>query len=215
MDGRIVYLFRWMKADKPFYQSGEIVMIGEKRFMPRPPDSFQSLSTALQLIGRKYQHVTIILLTMGFAGQELAQLDAFVKKSTFIRGMRDISRPIGKNKDGGPRRVFLIGSSMDTLKVLKDTLIREHFEIVGLARSEPDALRTIYRMSRNIDLVLIEKTNDRSLQEETIKSVRSMSGGIKVLSFGTITDAPLSTNGHLDPPYTREIVVEILKKVYA
>ncbi|MEK6794349.1 MAG: hypothetical protein AABZ39_06210 [Spirochaetota bacterium] len=215
MDGRVVYLFRWTKNDKPEYQSGEIVMLGEKRYMPRAPDSFQSLANALQMISRKYQSTSVMLLTMGLTEPDTAQLNAFLKNSTFISNVRDITRPTGKRKDGSPSRVFLIGTTMDVLKEIKNTLIREHFEIVGMAKAEAEALRTIYRMNRNLDLILIECSANRVLQEETITSIRGINAAIRVLSFGAPGAAPLSGHGHITAPYTRDTVVAVLKKLFA
>lgn len=215
MDGRVVYLFRWTKNDKPEYQSGEIVMLGEKRYMPRAPDSFQSLANALQMISRKYQTTSVMLLTMGLTEPDSAQLNAFMKTVTFISAVRDITRPTGKRKDGSPSRVFLIGTTMDVLKEIKNTLIREHFEIVGMARAEAEALRSIYRMSRNLDLVVIECSANRSLQEEAITSIRNMNTAIRILSFGAAGVPPLTGHGHITAPYSRDSVVAVLKKMFA
>lgn len=216
MDVQIVYIFRWMKNGSPFYQFGELVKMGENKYIPKPPNVLQSLPNTLMLVQRKYQTMSVVMLTMGLAEAELKQLNDFVKGVSFIKAVKDITRPYGKRLDGSPLRVFIVGAARDAIREIKNALVREHFEIMGLGKQDDGTLKTIYRMNRNLDIILIELA-DGAMPADFITKIRELNSTMMIVTFSPAGDAvpppSLNVKGHFAPPFNRDSIAESLQKM--
>ncbi|MEK6795361.1 MAG: hypothetical protein AABZ39_11315 [Spirochaetota bacterium] len=216
MDVQIIYIFRWMKNGSPFYQFGELVKVAENKYIPKPPNMIQSLPSALMLVQRKYQNMSVVMLTMGLTEAESKQLTDFVKGVTFIKAVKDVTRPYGKRLDGSPLRVFIIGNARDAIREIKNALVREHFEIMGLGKLDDPTLRTIYRMNRNLDMILIE-VSAASMPTDFIGKIRDLNKTMMIVTFSPAGDAvpppSLNVKGHFAPPFNKDSIADSLQKM--
>lgn len=217
---KIIYLIRWIKNEKPIYQLGEIVPVGNNRYMPAPPEIFSNFNITLQAIKNKFSLYEVSLLTMGFEKIAEKLIDDFVSKNLFIVTCKHLSRPIGKKSDGTPYRVFMVDSDFNSLKNIRKIIVKEHFEIMGVARNADDALKFFEKYYRYIDILIIEIILGSDDGYEVITQMRKLKNDLKVIIVTKSSSQldvqkaiDLKINGYIIKPVEKEKLINNIKKI--
>ncbi len=218
---KIVYIIKWIKNEKPFYQMGEFVPTGFNKYIPAPPEVFFHLNIIFQAIKSKFSFQPLSLLTMGFDETEIALINKFVNSNSFIIGCKHLAKPIGRKPDGSPYRVFMVDSDFGNLKAIKKIIINEHFEIMGIAKTPEDALRFFQKNYKYIDIVIMEillPSND--VGYEVIKQMKQLSHNLKIIIV-TKSNSELDVrkaidfkiNGYIIKPVEKDKLINNIKKI--
>lgn len=220
MENKVLYLIKWIKNEKPFYQLGEIIPSGGNKFLPTPPEVFYTLNISLQYIKNKHGANSITLFSMGFNEEELTEMERFIRLNKFISSFKHLAKPIGKKSDGTPYKIFMIDSDFESLKKIKQIMVSEHFEIIGIARTGKDALRFLTDQWKYIDIITTEiilPDEDGYNVIEQIKQINSNFKIIIITSSNKELDVKraidLKINGYIIKPVLREKIIDNIKKI--
>ncbi|MBN1897620.1 MAG: response regulator transcription factor [Spirochaetes bacterium] len=217
---RIIYVIKWVKNEKPFFQLGEFVMTGMDKYLPARPEIFFSLNTTLQAIKNKFSSSSLMLLTMGIDKEDVALIDKFIATNSFITGHKNIAKPLGKKSDGTPYRVFMVDSDFEALKKIKRIIVKEHFEIIGIARDSDHAMDFLRKHHDHIDILITELYLEPTDGYKLIQKVKDLSPRIKIIIVTKSNSeldirkaVDLKINGYIIKPIDQEKLINDIKKV--
>ncbi len=220
MLNKIVYLIKWIRNEKPFYQLGELVPSGNNKYIPTPPEIFYNLNIALIYIKNKMSALNVTLISMGFNEFELDEIDRFATNNKFITVTKHLAKPIGKKYDGTPYKIFMIDSDFESLKKIKQIMVSEHFEIIGIARTGKDAIRFLTDKYKYIDIITTEiilPDEDGYTIIEQIKNINNRLKIVIITSSNKELDVKkaidLRINGYIIKPIIKEKIMDNLKKI--
>ncbi|MDD5066136.1 MAG: response regulator [bacterium] len=220
MEVKVLYLIKWIKNEKPFYQLGEIIPSGNNKYLPTPPEIFYNLNISLQFIKNKHGSNTITLLSMGFNEEELNEMDRFIKFNKFISSFKHLAKPIGKKSDGTPYKIFMIDSDFDSLKKIKQIMVSEHFEIIGIARTGKDALRFLKDNYKYIDIITTEIILPDEDGYNVIEQIKQISANLRIIIITSSNKEldvkraiDLKINGYIIKPVMREKIIDNIRKI--
>jgi two-component system, chemotaxis family, chemotaxis protein CheY len=219
-DRKIIYIIRWMKAEKPLYHFGEFLQTSEGRFLPSPAQIFSSLNILFLLLKNKYSGYKLLLVAMGFDPEEIDQTDKFISLNPFVVSKKYMPKPAGKKLDGTPCRVFLVDESMDDMKKLKQIMLDEHFEIMSMARNPDSAIRFFKSNFSHIDVVLTEVYLKNSNMLDVIRDMKLLKNAIKIVVISATNSKPdvqrlleMKVDGYFIKPVDREKLVNQLRTI--
>lgn len=220
MENKVLYLIKWIKNEKPFYQLGEIIPSGNNKFLPTPPEVFYTLNISLQFIKNKHGQHAITLFSMGFNEEELSEMDRFIKFNKFITSFKHLAKPFGKKSDGTPYKIFMIDSDFEALKKIKQIMVSEHFEIIGIARTGKDALRFLKDNWKHIDMITTEIILPDEDGYNLIEQIKRINGNFKIIIITSSNKEldvkraiDLKINGYVIKPVIREKIIDNIKKI--
>lgn len=218
---KIVYIIRWVKNEKPLYQFGEMLNIGQgKKYLPAPPELFYTINSIFRYLKNNLADFNIFFLTMGFDDVDTKIINDFIKQNPFIKDCTHLSKPIGKKADGTPYKVFMVDSDFENLKSIKKIIIDQHFEIMGITRDAEKALIFFEKYYKHIDIVIIEILLDTSVQGyEIIKKMKNLKKNLKIIivtKSNNILDVQkaieLKISGYIIKPVVNSKLIESIKK---
>jgi len=93
---------------------------------------------------------------MGFTKEEVGIIEQFRIGNSQIQSVRHIPRPLGKKSDGTLYRVFMVDIDLEVLKGLRQMLLPQHFEILGIGRSGSQAYDFFMTHGLAVDLVITD-----------------------------------------------------------
>lgn len=215
---KFYYLIKWIRSEKPYYQLGEMVYTGaNNKYIPTPRENFYSINSAFRLIKNKLSHYTIRLLTNGLDDTEIEAVNTFIKSNYFIIDFRHLSKPIGKKADGTPYRVLLVDNDIDNLKKVMKLMLKEHFDIMSMSKSGPQALTFFEKNSKHIDCVIMEIMLPATNGYNIIEKMREIKGDIKVIvmtktnnSFNVQRAIEVNVQGYLVKPIIKAHLIKSL-----
>ena len=175
------YIIRWLKAEKPEYQFGELLPTERGRLIPTPPVAYYNLNALLLFLKNRYQFSKLVILAMGFDEADREALRRWSSAVSFVGGCKFLEKPAGKKSDGSPVRTFLVDENPGDLKLLKQMILDEHFEMVSMARHADSALRFFRSNFKHIDLVLTEAFHSYGNLFEVIREMKILKNDIRIV----------------------------------
>ncbi|MBU1078526.1 MAG: response regulator [Spirochaetes bacterium] len=221
VDKKIIYLIKWMKNEKPFYQLGEMVPTGmQNKYIPAPPELFYSLNSVFRYMKNNLIASAVVMFTMGMDQNEIETIDLFIDGNYFIKDCKHLSKPLGKKPDGSPYKVYMVDSDFENLKSIKKIIISEHFEIMGVARDAEKAMAFFEKNYRHIDIVIMEIILPSSNGYDVIEKMLRIKSDLKIIITTMSNDSldvqkaiELKIHGYIVKPVGREKLVTNIKKV--
>lgn len=218
---KILYLIKWVKSEKPFYQLGEMVAAGQgNRYIPAPPELYYNLNSVFRYIKNKLFSYDLIMFTMGLDNIELESMDDFIGHNSFIKDCKHLSKPIGKKEDGSPYKVFMVDSDFENLKSIKKIIIGEHFEIMGVARDSEKALQFFEKNYYHIDIVIMEIILPSQNGYDVIQQMKRLKNSLKIIivtKSNNLLDVQkavdLKIHGYIVKPVDKQKLIANIKKV--
>lgn len=190
---RLFYLIRWMKYQNPTFQFAEMMPTAGGRYTPNAPVTYPSLNLIFLWLKRTLSQHHISLLTLGLTEEEKKELARLMAAQPNVELLKHMPRPIGKRADGTAYRVFLVDPEMDTLKIIKQEITREHFEIISLARNADAALNFFLSNKNQVDLVVLNLALPDHASYFVMDKMLSSKVGLKVIGVAP-TNTPVSSD---------------------
>lgn len=177
------YIIKWTVRDKPIYQFGR-VLIQNGKSIPKHPENFTSLNFIFINLKRHHRSAAIYLHCMGLDPSEKAEIYKIQKLLTSLKEIKFVRRPYGKKASGEPIKTFLVDSEFAHLKAIRSCIIREYFEIVGLAGSAQEALNFLKTHLKKIDLIIANESISDGSIEQLLLNVQSLRPQLNIILTG-------------------------------
>jgi CheY-like chemotaxis protein len=214
------YIIRWLKAEKPEYQFGELLPTEQGRLLPTPPVAYYNLNALLLYLKNRFQYGRLAILAMGFEETDKETVRRWSSGQSFVAGFKYLERPVGKKRDGSPIRAILIDDKPEDLKLLKQLILDEHFEMVTMSRNPDSAIKFFRNNHRHIDLVLTEAYIGYGNMFEEIREMKKLKSGVRIVvitSANTRADiqrlVALGVDGCLVKPVGKDRLMTCLRTV--
>jgi two-component system, chemotaxis family, chemotaxis protein CheY len=218
---RILYIIKWVKqSDKPDYQFGEFILTAENRYIPKPPQIFWNLNALYLYLKNNYSTSRVSILAMGLDNQDIGITEHFVQTNPFITTTKFLNRPSGKKPDGTPYKVFLVDDNTADLRLLKQIMLDEHFEIISMAKTPENCLNFFRTNARHIDILITEIYLTLNSMFDTIKEMKQIKPELKIIAVSRSSNKfdiqklmSLKVDRILVKPVLRERLVEAVKQI--
>lgn len=217
---KLLYIIKWVKGEKPYFQFGEFINTGEGRVIPSPPANYTNLNMLFQYLQNVYSTKVNTLLTMNMGEDEKQILDRFISTHPYIAKHKHLSKPAGKKTDGSPFRVYLVDDNMQDMKAVRQILMDEHFEIVGFAKTPENADKFISSNIRHIDLIICEIYLTDGNLFEVLRKVKLLRQDVMTLVISKSSNKvdvqkvlSLKTDGYMIKPVDRENLLKQLRRI--
>ena len=214
------YIIRWLKAEKPEYQFGELLPTEQGRLIPTPPVAYYNLHALLLYLKNRFQYGRLAILAMGFEEEDKETVRRWSSGQAFMAGFKYLERPVGKKKDGSPIRTILVDDKPEDLKLLKQMILDEHFEMVTMSRHPENAIRFFRNNHRHVDLVLTEAYLAAGDMFEVIREMKKLKAAVRIVVVTSVTTradihrlVDLGIDGCLVKPVNRQRLMTCLRSV--